>query len=150
MEQLNSIIYVDMDNVLCDYAEHHAFKKWQQPTIKWPQSIPGFYQSIPVKAGATKGFNYLWDLPETEVYILTAPSILNPHCYMEKRIWVEKYLGMRAVHNLIISPNKSLLKGEWLIDDMACGKGQDEFEGEFLHFGSTEYPDWASIVEYFT
>lgn len=49
---------------------------------------------------------------------------------------------------LIISPNKSLLKGQYLIDDQASGKGQDAFEGELIHFGSKEFPNWAKVREY--
>ena len=49
------------------------------------------------------------------------------------------------VERLVISPDKSLLKGDYLIDDILHGKGQDSFEGKLIHFGSNEYPDWSAV-----
>ena len=49
---------------------------------------------------------------------------------------------------LIITPNKGLNKGDYLIDDNATGKGQENFEGELILIGSTEYPDWISARSY--
>lgn len=89
---------------------------------------------------------YQWmDLqPELDVYILTAPSIKNPHCYSEKRIWVEEHLGIEVVNKLIISPNK----GDYLIDDNVSGKGQENFEGEIIQYGSINYPNWLAVKSY--
>jgi len=39
--------------------------------------------------------------------------------------------------------------GHYLIDDYTEGKGQENFEGQLLQFGSAEYPDWQSIQRYF-
>lgn len=83
------------------------------------------------------------------MYILATPSLQNPLCYTEKRVWVEKYLGFDMVERLIISPNKGLNKGDYLIDDHITGKGQDTFEGVLLHFGSSAYPGWSSVTTYF-
>ena len=78
-------------------------------------------------------------------YILTAPSVRNPNSYSGKRIWIEKYFGLEFCKKLILSPNKSLLVGDYLIDDNVSGKGQDGFSGSLIHFGSNEYPDWRSV-----
>ena len=83
------------------------------------------------------------------VYILTAPSIYNPLCSTEKRLWVEQYLGFDMVERLIISNNKSLNKGHYLIDDYIEGCGKENFEGELLQFGSDRFPDWESVLNYF-
>ena len=40
-----------------------------------------------------------------------------------------------------------LEKGEYLIDDMGnCG--QPEFEGEWIEFGSFDFPNWNEVVKY--
>jgi len=52
-----------------------------------------------------------------------------------------------VLEKTIMSGDKSLLKGDYLIDDMD-GNGQSNFEGEWLHFGSKNYPDWESVVNY--
>ncbi len=46
-----------------------------------------------------------------------------------------------------MSGDKSLLKGDYLIDDMNTDK-QSEFEGEWIEFGSFKFPDWNSVINY--
>lgn len=58
-----------------------------------------------------------------EVFILTAPSVLNPLSYTEKRLRTEKHLGFEWCSHLILSPNKFLFKGAILIDDRNTGHG---------------------------
>lgn len=144
-----TIIYVDMDHVLCDYKA--GFAQWQAkyPEMKYPQSRPGMYLSLKPMEGAIDTYLWLHNHPKTAVFILTAPSVKNPHCYAEKRIWVEQYLGMDAAHNLIISSHKGLNRGDYLIDDNIAGKGQDMFEGKLTHFGSEYFPDWIAVRDYF-
>lgn len=50
------------------------------------------------------------------------------------------------VKKLIICPNKGLLMGDFLIDDMINGRGQENFKGELIHFGSEHFSCWNSIV----
>lgn len=143
------IIYVDMDQVLCDYAAGFQRHKELYPHLPYPQSEPGLYESLEPLPGAIEAYRWLSSHPMFDVYILTAPSERNAHCYTEKRRWVEYYLGMEAVNKLIISPNKGLNKGHFLIDDYKEGRGQENFEGKLLHFGSDEFPDWDSVIEFF-
>tara|TARA_R110001599_G_scaffold267834_2_gene468745 strand:+ start:6220 stop:6690 length:471 start_codon:yes stop_codon:yes gene_type:complete len=144
-----TIIYVDMDHVLRDYDA--GFTQWQAkyPELKFPQSQPGMYLSLEPVEGAIETYLWLHNHPKTAVFILTAPSVKNPHCYAEKRLWVEQHLGMDAVGNLIISPHKGLSRGDYLIDDNITGKGQDSFEGELIHFGSEYFPNWAKVRDHF-
>jgi 5'-nucleotidase len=53
------------------------------------------------------------------------------------------------INNLMISAHKGLNRGDYLIDDCASGKGQENFEGLLIQFGSTHYPDWNSVRTYF-
>ena len=70
-------------------------------------------------------------------------------CYTEKRVWVEEHLGMDFVQRLIISPNKGLNRGDYLIDDHDTGRGQEGFQGKFIHFGQEEFPDWKTVMKFF-
>ncbi len=144
-----TIIYVDMDHVLCDYAEGFARHKRLYPELPYPQSQPGLYAGLKPLKEAVETYCWLNDHPKTDVYILTAPSVHNSHCYSEKRDWVEKHLGLSVVRNLIISPHKNLNRGHYLIDDMASGKGQEHFEGTLILFGSEQYPDWSAVRQFF-
>lgn len=142
------IVYIDMDHVLCDYDAGYKAHQSMYPDLEFPQSQPGLYRSLKPMPGAIEAFRSLSARSDVEVYILTAPSERNPHCYSEKRIWVEEYLGLAAVNRLIISPHKNLLRGDYLIDDCASGKGQEHFEGELILFGSQQYPGWSQVLKY--
>ena len=61
-------------------------------------------------------------------------------------MWIEKYFGFEFTEKLIISPNKGLLKGDILIDDLISGRGQESFEGKIMQFGSANFPDWKTVI----
>jgi len=142
-EEIDKILYVDMDDVLCDYTRAYSESQEACPEESYPQSKPGFFQNLEPVRGGVEAIALLQNF--FEVYLLTAPSTRNPLCYTEKRLWVERYLGYPMVKRLIISPNKGLLRGDYLIDDHREGRGQEDFEGELIHFGSDFYPDWSAV-----
>jgi 5'(3')-deoxyribonucleotidase len=139
------IIYIDMDDVLCDFYGEHKKALEKNPCIAIPQSQYGFYQKIPPIEGAIETVLALYHSIEYTPYILTAPSTKNPFSYTEKRVWVEEKLGYCFVDRLIICSHKGLLKGDILIDDNKAGRGQESFEGKFIHFGSPQTPGWAAV-----
>jgi len=137
-------VYVDMDGVLADFRKSYHAKKTEN--LKYPQAVPGFWENLDPMPGAIEGYNKLKEI--FDVWILTAPSVKNPICYTEKRIWIEKHLGFDECNRLIISPNKSLLKGDYLIDDTLM-KGVPDFEGEHIHFGISEnFMNWEDVINY--
>lgn len=138
-----------MDGVLCDFFGAHDEAVKRNPFNNFPQSEYGFFTKLKPMPNAIDNVKWLIQSPKFDVYILTAPSVLNPLCYIEKRLWVEEYFGMGMVNKLIITPNKGLNKGEYLIDDNINGKGQDKFDGELIHFGSDKFPNWTEILIYF-
>ena len=146
---MKKIIYIDMDGVLCDFNKAAEASLKAKPYIKYPQMQYGFFADLEEIDKAIESVHFLMKQTIFDVYILTAPSIYNPLCYTEKRVWIEKHLGMELVKKLIISPHKGLNKGNYLIDDFASGKGQDKFEGKLLHFGSDTYPNWKAVIDYF-
>lgn len=142
------IIHIDMDDTMCDFtgAQKEAIEK--VPGIKYPQSQMDFFRKLKPIEGAISAYQNLSNKPQFEVHILTAPSIDNPLCYTEKRLWVADHLGMDAVKNMIIAGDKSLVFGDFLIDDHIDGRGQDRFVGTVLQFGSIKFPNWESILDY--
>nr|WP_314901750.1 hypothetical protein [uncultured Deefgea sp.] len=139
------IIYIDMDDVLCDFSGAHAKALAENPGIAFPQSQYGFYQKLPPLDGAIEAVKALIYSDKYRPYILTAPSTKNPFSYTEKRVWIEDHFGYDFVDRLIICSNKSLLKGDILIDDNNSGRGQEYFEGKLIHFGTAQFPDWTSV-----
>ena len=136
-----------MDDVICDFSLQHRRQRKQKPENAFPQGVPGFFLSLQPIEGAIDGVNRLRQ--EFDTFILTAPSTRNPHCYSEKRIWIEEHFDYELVKRLIISPDKGLLKGDYLIDDQPTGKGQDRFEGTLLQFGSSKFPNWEVVLGVF-
>lgn len=139
------IIYIDMDDVLCDFSGAHKKSLAENPLIAFPQSQYGFYQKLLPLAGAIETVMALYHSIEYTLYILTAPSTKNSFSYTEKRVWIEERLGYDFVERLIICSHKGLLKGDILIDDNNSGRGQEHFEGRLIHFGSSQFPDWDSV-----
>lgn len=135
------IIYIDMDDVLCDFSGAHAKALAENPGIAFPQSQYGFYQKLRPLEGAIEAVKALIDSDTFTPYILTAPSTKNPFSYTEKRVWIEDHFGYDFVERLIICSNKGLLKGDILIDDNNSGRGQEHFEGKLIHFGTTQFPN---------
>ena len=141
-------VYIDMDDVLCDYSTAHHRDAELHPENPYPQSRKGFYEGlVPIKDALT-AMSWLNQDNRFEPYILTAPSVYNPLSYTEKRLWVETHLGFEWCICLIICPDKSLLSGDILIDDRLSGHGQERFSGELLQFGSPKFPDWKTITAY--
>lgn len=48
---------------------------------------------------------------------------------------------------LIISHRKNLCQGDYLIDDRGKN-GTSEFAGEWIEFGSGQFPNWESVLRY--
>lgn len=145
---MKKTIYIDMDDVLCHFSKQYHHVKQNCPKIEYPQSLIGFFESLEPIDGGIETLRYLLESDMYDPYILTAPSVMNPHCYREKRLWVEKHLGTEFVKRLIISPNKGLHQGDILIDDHISGRGQDGFGGKLVHFGGTDFPDWSAVSNY--
>ena len=140
------IVFIDMDDVICDFTTAYKNDLQRNPGINYPQSQYGFFEKLEPLNGAIEVVNLLIESTKFDPYILTAPSTRNPFSYTEKRVWIEKKFGYSFVKKLIICSNKALLKGDVLIDDNTNGKGQEAFEGRFIHFGSNEFPDWDAVA----
>lgn len=131
-----------MDDVLCDYKGAFIHAVRTNPAIQFPQATYGFYTSLTPIPGAIDAVNEL--RKHYEVYIATRPSFMNPMCYLEKRVWTEKHFGLEFCKNLALTPNKNLLIGDYLIDDMLW----TGFRGEQILFGSDKFPGWDSVLKY--
>lgn len=140
-------VMVDMDGVLVDFATPFLKGKAENPTQPYPHSQYGFFLKLKPMKDAIESFKELEKY--YDVWILTRPSVQNVLCYTEKAIWVRDHLGLETQRKTIMCCDKSLVKGDYLIDDTTC-YGQTEFEGEFIHFGTEKFPDWKKIVDYLT
>lgn len=141
------ILYIDMDGVLCDIEQKFINALKETPEIAYPQSQYGFFLELdPIKdcIDAVKSLGEHYD-----IWFLSAPSYRNPMCYAEKNYWIRKHFGIEWTEKLILSCNKSLLMGDYLIDDNYKGRGQEFFKGQLIHFGTNElFMNWKDVFDY--
>ena len=133
------IVYVDLDGVLADYDQAKI------GTTEEDRRQKGFFENLSPIEGAIEAFKKLSEKYET--YFLSTAPWTNLHAPSEKRIWVEKHLGEYAFKKLILTHNKSLLKGDYLIDDRLLN-GVEDFDGEHIHFGSEKFKTWKDVLDY--
>jgi|TARA_B110001454_G_C12563777_1_gene368873 5'(3')-deoxyribonucleotidase len=141
-----SLVYVDMDNVLVDFKSGMNKLGLDEKTQD-PDEIEGIFSLMIPIPGAIEGYNKLNKLGH-DVYILSTAPWENPSAWSDKLIWVKKYIGKIAHKKLILSHNKNLNKGDFLIDDRIAN-GAGDFKGELIRFGSEKFPNWDSVINYF-
>ena len=144
---MKKILYVDMDNVLVDFpsAFPHVPKDVLDRYTDNKDDIPGIFSLMQPLDGAIDAYEKLSQKYDT--YILSTAPWDNPSAWSDKIIWVQKYLGSFAHKRLILSHNKNLNSGDYLIDDRTKN-GASEFKGEHIHFGTKPFPDWPSVLSY--
>jgi len=141
------IVYIDMDNVLVDFKSAinlHSEEVLEEYSGRLDEIPNIFSKMIPLK-GAIKSFEKLSKV--YDVYILSTAPWNNPTAWSDKLEWTKKHLGNSAYKRLILSHNKNLNKGDYLIDDRTKN-GAGEFSGELILFGSEKFPDWDAVIEY--
>ena len=141
------IVYVDMDNVLVDFPSGIE-KLSKEDKNKYNgnyDEVPGIFSLMEPKPGAIEGFKEIAKTYDT--YILSTAPWGNRTAWSDKLDWVKKYLGDVAHKRLILSHNKNLNRGNYLIDDRTKN-GAGEFQGELIHFGTADFPHWKSVTDY--
>mgnify|MGYP000365282599 CR=1 FL=1 len=139
------IVYVDMDGVLCDFDKRH-----EELMSKGINQFQAFNHAFAFKdldpmPGAIEAWQSLQEKYDT--YILSTAMWSNTYAWTDKRIWVQKYLGKSANKKLILSHNKGLLMGDFLIDDRIAN-GVADFTGEHIHFRTERFPTWKEVLDY--
>lgn len=164
------IIYFDMDDVIVDFRsgidaikDQHPDKDPESHKANWDE-VPGIFAEMKDYEGSIEAVRKLAEF--NEVYILSTAPWNNPSAWADKLEWVRKYFGEEQFNEdgsinwlykrLIISHNKHLNQGEYLIDDRVAN-GAGNFKGIHVHFGPEnskadrkgDHPDWAAVLDYF-
>lgn len=141
-------ILVDMDGVIADfelaflsiYRNRHPDKPFiplEQRTNfyimdQYPQELrplikdicfsKWFFLGLPPIEGSIKALLEMKSRGD-EVYICSSPLLSNPYCIEEKYEWVKNYLGEKWIQNVVITKDKTIIHGDFLIDDKPEVKG---------------------------
>lgn len=156
------VILIDMDGPLADF-ELGLFRSWVKKYPKRPAihpnerdvfwcatqynnlglefgkdttsivDTPGFFAGLPVVCGSQNGISCLGKAGH-KVVVCTTPRPNLPHSIEEKRLWLLKNFGERISRQAIMAQDKTLVHGDFLIDD------NPEIKGENLN------PSWRQIL----
>jgi len=141
------IVYVDMDSVLVNFQSGiDALTEEQRLAFKNDlDDVPGIFSMMKPVDGAVEAYKEL--TKHFDVYILSTAPWNNPSAWTDKLLWVKKYLGDLAYKRLILSHNKNLNSGDYLIDDRTAN-GAGEFKGEHIHFLTKQFRGWDDVLSY--
>jgi len=137
-----AIVLLDMDDVLADF-ERKFFEKWRAlypdlpfidpekrdrfyVELQMPSELreqaraikrqPGFFLGLEPIPGAPEAARRMLELGH-EVFICTAPITDCATCPMEKFQWAAAHLGPEWPKRMIIASDKTLVTGDFLVDD---------------------------------
>lgn len=136
------IILIDQDETLADfiggfsdkwsakYPEKTAFPtgSYTSPRVldHYPDEPKDLVESIYTSPGFIFGLNPIEGGIEAikemiaeghDVRICTSPLSSYENCITEKYLWIEKYLGRDFTKKMIVTKDKTLIRGDILIDD---------------------------------
>ncbi|HHE3635061.1 hypothetical protein ACFGZ0_09525 [Pasteurella multocida] len=145
------LLYVDMDNVLVDF-QSGIDQLPQEIQIKYQgrlDEVPTIFSLMKPMENAIRSVYIL--AKHYDIYILSTSPWGNPSAWMDKLNWIQHYFskekGSLLYKRLILSHHKHLHKGDYIIDDRTAN-GVDKFEGEHIHFGSEQFPNWQTVTQF--
>ena len=142
-------IFIDLDGVVADFVTAMNTDSLRKD-IRYahdPASIPGIFRHLKPIDAAIKSVEKLLKSLKYDVYFLSTAPWNNPSAWTDKRLWIEEQFGDKINRRLILTHRKDLVMGDILIDDRP-NNGAKNFQGEWIHFGSKDFPDWNSIIKY--
>jgi len=146
---LKKILHIDLDGVIADFItamNSHPLRKIS-PYDEHPDTIPGIFRNLKPILGSIDAVKLLLQSDNYEVYFLSTAPWNNSSAWTDKRLWLEEQFGELANRKLNLTHRKDLIKGDILIDDRP-NNGAKDFEGNWIQFGSEEFPDWESILKH--
>ena len=149
-------VLVDMDGVLCEFDQHFldTFKKLHpgQPFVpieerhhfylskdyrKYYQEkakdmcisiidSEGFYGNLAPIPGGVEALKEMASMEGVEVFLCSSPQITSQYSAQEKLNWIREYMGAEWMERLVLSTDKTIVKGDILIDDKDTITGAED------------------------
>lgn len=83
-------------------------------------------------------------LEKHSVFILFSPNTQKIDRYSKEALWVKNYLGKKLLKNFIITPSRTLILCDFLIDS----KPYKKYRGNHLHLYGDNFPKWSYVLKY--
>jgi 5'-nucleotidase len=149
------IVLIDMDGVLADFRESFVKESLKNDfeidstdkgiyiKIKedrdnkkrnFINSQKGFYLGLPPITGAIQAVKEMSIDDNFEVFFCSTPSEFYQNCVLEKYQWIEKHFGFEMTKKIILTRDKTLIKGDYLIDDKPYVDGIIDPQWEQVYF----------------
>ena len=140
-------VFIDMDNVLVDFQSglDQVSEEVKAVYAGRLDEIPGLFAKMKPMEGAIDAVHELQK--RYDLFILSTAPWKNPSAWSDKVEWVTKYLDEVFHKRMVITHRKDLCQGDYLIDDRGKN-GTSEFAGEWIEFGSEQFPNWESVLKY--
>lgn len=143
------IVFVDMDGVLVNFQSGiNKISEEDKERYRGDlDDVPGIFSLMEPNEGAIEG--YKWLCENFDTYILSTAPWDNPSAWQDKLNWVKKYFPDLAYKRLILSHNKHLANGDFLIDDRTAN-GAGKFPGKHIHFNEDGkgFKNWKAVLAY--
>jgi 5'(3')-deoxyribonucleotidase len=136
-----------MDGVLVDFQS--GINKLSPKVVKENKDdlddVDGIFSLMDPMPKAIEAAEFL--AKHFDLYILSTAPWANPSAWKDKLLWIKKYLPEVCHKRLILSHNKHLNAGDYLIDDNKKN-GADKFKGEHIHFKQGKFKNWDDVLAY--
>lgn len=155
-------VLVDMDGVVCDFESHalkqymklypdlptiplekrtqfyatsqygEEFGEESKQRIRDIIQKKGFFENLPPVPNAVEAVKQLAECPNVTVFFCTSPLTAYEHVVVEKYRWIEKHFGNEWTKRIIMTRDKTMVKGDILIDDRPVIDGH-QLKPEWTH-----------------
>lgn len=110
----------------------------EKAIIQRVMTEPGFYRRLEPIAGAKEALRAAVKTGH-DVRIVSAPYISNPTCASDKIDWIVRHYGSHWASRLILTNDKTVVHGDFLIDDKPKITGSMKPTWKHVLFGNYAY-----------
>lgn len=179
-----SVILVDQDGVIASWGAGYgrSLDRYGEPAARIPRHAdqrtfnlhegrtpeesaiidavmvePEFYANLDPIPGAMQALKAMLKAGH-DVRIVTSPWVSNPTCASDKLNWIVRHYGFHWGARVIITADKTLVRGDYLIDDKPEVTGSQTPTWEHIYFTQpynehlegrrriTNWDEWESIL----
>lgn len=140
------VIGIDLDDVCAAWTEHREKESAKGRKSHEIGLEQGEFRNLGLIDRAKESIEWL----DTyfEIYFVSTAMWSNPFSWTEKMLWVQEHFPKIGKKKLMLTHNKGLFSGDYLIDDRIAN-GVGDFKGTHIHFGQEGFENWEKVINFF-